>query len=934
MNSARARMPPRRRRWLVPEVIQSSAMDCGPAVLKAFLGGFGIRLSYGRLREACRTDVDGTCVSTLDDIAALFGRPLDQHCFPRRDIGGPETKIFPCITMIKTPTGFSHFVILWRRIGPWVQVMDPARGRYWTRWASFQSEIHQIPEPVDVSEWLDFAGSDENIATWRWRADMIGLDHPRLQQLGARALEADDWRPVAALDAALRLVATLIERKAVGRGPAAGQLVGELAAASIDDDGSIVLTAIPWEFWPALPAEDGQGMEDGEIALFGGIYLRLPSAEEDRAWARESASPHTLDGSARARDATIESDTGLSPGLQAALVDDARWPLARMMGQIWRDGRLHLGIVLGALAAGAWMRVVEALVLRGLVDLQSPLGLGEQRLSAALVIVAALGLGAWVQMGVSRALWRIARGIEMRLRLDFWRKIPRLNDQYFQSRLRSDMAERAHGLHTIRDIPILSGEIVRAAAMIVVTLVAVAFVDGHTALALGAGTLLMAGLALWFTGLLTERTMRFQGLRGALSVYFLDALAGHVPIRSHGAHGPLARAQEAGRVAWERAGESLLKATVAQRACLQAVGSMGVAAILWPKISDPGDAGAMLLLAYWALELPNLAIILAGHLLAFPQLRTRIVRASEPLDALETPGVDDDADGDVSVLRERLGFTGERAGTRGVEISMEGLEVVAGGHQILSDIDVHIQAGEHIAIVGSSGAGKSTLVGILLGWYPTVAGRFRINGRDVDAPVLNALRRQTAWVDPSLQLWNRSVLHNLGYGCDPDQSLGVSQAIADAQLSAVLQRLDEGLQGVIGEDGSLLSGGEAQRVRLARALLRPDVELVVLDEAFRGLDRPARRSMLQAASRRWSGATLINVSHDIADTEGFDRVWVVEGGRVVEQGSPLELRSRPGSRYAELLARESELFEELWKDPRWRAVELQQGRLSFAEEQS
>ncbi len=104
----------------------------------------------------------------------------------------------------------------------------------------------------------------------------------------------------------------------------------------------------------------------------------------------------------------------------------------------------------------------------------------------------------------------------------------------------------------------------------------------------------------------------------------------------------------------------------------------------------------------------------------------------------------------------------------GVAISLRGLGVQAGGHVILRDVTIEIQPGEHVAIVGPSGAGKSTLVGVLLGWHAAARGEVLIDGEPLDESKLDDLRRETAWADPGVRLWNRSLVENLRYGGDGD----------------------------------------------------------------------------------------------------------------------------------------------------------------------
>jgi ABC-type transport system involved in cytochrome bd biosynthesis fused ATPase/permease subunit len=255
------------------------------------------------------------------------------------------------------------------------------------------------------------------------------------------------------------------------------------------------------------------------------------------------------------------------------------------------------------------------------------------------------------------------------------------------------------------------------------------------------------------------------------------------------------------------------------------------------------------------------------------------------------------------------------------------VSVRAGGHTILDKIDLDIEAGAHVAIVGPSGAGKSSLVGILLGWHRPATGRVLIDGWPLDTERLERLRLDTAWVDPTVQLWNRGLLDNLRYGVPAATSAPLVQVLDAAYLRDLLEKLPDGLQTRLGEAGGLVSGGEGQRVRLGRGLLRPGVRLVILDEPFRGLDRPRRRELLARALRWWCAAILLCITHDVGETQGFARVLVVEAGQIVEDGVPADLAARPGSRYRALLEAEREVRQGLWSSGVWRRLWLEGGRL-------
>jgi ATP-binding cassette subfamily B protein len=187
------------------------------------------------------------------------------------------------------------------------------------------------------------------------------------------------------------------------------------------------------------------------------------------------------------------------------------------------------------------------------------------------------------------------------------------------------------------------------------------------------------------------------------------------------------------------------------------------------------------------------------------------------------------------------------------DIRLEEVVVRAAGHDILTVDELHLEPGSHVAVVGTSGGGKTTLAGLLLGWHEPTAGRVLVDGQPLQGAALAALRRQTVWVEPGVYLWNRSLLENLRYGANGGS---VGAAIAEADLDEVLGRLPIGLQTPLGEGGALLSGGEGQRVRFGRGVLRGAGRLVVLDEAFRGLERDRRAALLARGARSLGGEHL------------------------------------------------------------------------------
>jgi len=120
-------------------------MDCGPAALTCLLGGFGISVSYGRLREACQTDVDGPSIDTLEEAAVQLGLEAEQVMVPVDHLLLPEAEALPALVVVRLANGLTHFVVAWRRHGRFVQVMDPAVGRRWPTCQRFLDELYTHP---------------------------------------------------------------------------------------------------------------------------------------------------------------------------------------------------------------------------------------------------------------------------------------------------------------------------------------------------------------------------------------------------------------------------------------------------------------------------------------------------------------------------------------------------------------------------------------------------------------------------------------------------------------------------------------------------------------------------------------------------------------------------------------------------------------------
>ncbi|WP_437575617.1 ATP-binding cassette domain-containing protein [Sorangium sp. So ce887] len=908
-----------RRRLLAPEVVQTSAMDCGPATLKSVLEGFGIGVSYGRLREACQTDVDGTSIDTLEDLAGQLGLVAQQILVPPEHVLLDEAQALPALAIVRQSTGPLHIVVLWRRHGGLVQVMDPGTGRRWVTRRQLEGELYQHELPLSAADFRAWATSDGFTRPLGRRLAWLGAGTQPLEA----ALSDPGWRAIAALDASARLVTSLVRSGGLGRGREAARVLGALLEQGPE---SAREERIPPTFWTARPEPAGPRGEERVVAR-GAVLVRIRGRRAPihaRApAARGGASPAAASASQAPEETPPPSEVRLPPDLAAALAEPHVRPGRELLRMLREDGLLTPAVLAGALLLSVATVVLESLLFRGLLQISSDLALFEQRLAAIGALALFLAVELAIDLSLATGVIRLGRHLEVRLRMSFLAKIPRIGDRYFQSRPASDMAQRGHSLHVLRTLPAFGGQIARSTLDLAVTTAAIVWVDPASA-RLAVPCALLA-LALPFAGnrVLIERDLRVRTHAGALTSFYLDALLGLVPIRAHAAERAVRR-QHAGLLGeWALAGRALLRAALAVDGAQALLGFALAAWILGDFLARGGALSRALLLFYWALALPAIGQALASALLQYPAHRNTALRLLEPLGAPEETRAGD-ASAATSAPPARAGAEGA-----GCAIAFERVRIQAAGHVILDGVDLRIAAGSHVAIVGASGAGKSSLVGVLLGWHRASEGRVLVDGRPLDGERVRALREETAWVDPAVQIWNRSFLDNLRYGA-PDDAADFGAVVDEAELREVLERLPEGQKTLLGEGGGLVSGGEGQRVRLGRAMLRGEARLAILDEPFRGLDRERRRALLATARRRFRRATLLCVTHDVGETRSFERVLVVDGGRVVEDGAPAELAARPGSRYRALLEAEAAVQRGLWSSGGWRRVTVARGRLAGA----
>ena len=224
-----------------------------------------------------------------------------------------------------------------------------------------------------------------------------------------------------------------------------------------------------------------------------------------------------------------------------------------------------------------------------------------------------------------------------------------------------------------------------------------------------------------------------------------------------------------------------------------------------------------------------------------------------------------------------------------------------GRRRVLSDLTLHIEAGERVGLVGPSGAGKSTVLALLQRFYDPANGCVRISDQDISYVTLQSLQAAISVVPQDVTLFHRSLLDNIRYGCPDASEADVKRACEDASCMGFIAALPDGLNTIAGDRGTKLSGGQRQRIAIARAILK-DSPILLLDEATSALDTASEIVIQAALERLMKNRTVIAIAHRLSTLQSFDRIIVMNRGRVVQEGTPAKLAMVPGI-YRDTLAR-------------------------------
>ena len=207
------------------------------------------------------------------------------------------------------------------------------------------------------------------------------------------------------------------------------------------------------------------------------------------------------------------------------------------------------------------------------------------------------------------------------------------------------------------------------------------------------------------------------------------------------------------------------------------------------------------------------------------------------------------------------------------------------GRMVFTDFSLQIEPGQRVGLVGPSGCGKSTLFVLLQRFYDVQGGRILLGGQDIARVTQESLRSAVAVVPQDISLFHRSIMENIRYGRPEASDAQVHEAIVAANCSAFIENLPEGVATIVGDRGVKLSPGQRQRIGIARAFLK-DAPILLLDEATSALDSESEEAVRDALDRLMGGRTVVAIAHRLSSLRSFDRIVVLQTGKVCEDGPP------------------------------------------------
>jgi hypothetical protein len=565
--SSRTPPPPAR-----PRRPPDLATDCGPAALRSLLAGFDIHLALDDLRRLCQVGVEGSSIDVLETLARRCGLDAEQILVPTDHILLPAARCLPALAVTRLDSGAAHFVVLWRRWGPLVELMDPAAGRRWLRVTALPRHLYAHHLAVPAARWETWAHTTDFLASLAARARALGLCSRDLAPLLTEL--PPGWQPLAALDAALRRTAGLLRL----RGPRCRRRDTRALALALHDHyrrtgpetGAGDRDPAPWSVRLAPPRTPAESCSpEPLLEVRGALLVRVLGLLPPGAG---TASPCTQPGGPR-RPPWQEHPLGFLaaflPARRAALLALAAPPLA----------------------AAA---LLEPLLLSRVIA-PAPGATGPP-LAVLLCAHATCEAVLLALHGATAAgLLSLGRHLELRLRLALDHSLPSLPDAFTRTRLSSDLA---HSLHRLRRFPAVAFGLLRDTCELVLYALALARLAPSRAPLVTALALLLAALPLALHSIFRHLDLQVRQRSAALAAAWLDLLRGAATVRAAAAEPALATLFHHRLTGRAQARRAQTSAQTYLEIALHLLAA-GLAAALFLGRTAAFDASSAFLAAYW-----------------------------------------------------------------------------------------------------------------------------------------------------------------------------------------------------------------------------------------------------------------------------------------------------------------------------------------------
>ena len=569
-------------------------------------------------------------------------------------------------------------------------------------------------------------------------------------------------------------------------------------------------------------------------------------------------------------------------------------PLRRIVGLV-KPYWVRLGITLGLVVASSVLALAPPFLLRAILDVALP----QARLGLLTLLV--VGMLAVTMVSNSAGVWQsylslsVSQAVMNDLRIAVYARLQRMSLAFFtrtqtgevQSRIANDVG----GMSSI--VSSLSTSVVSNVTTVVANLVAMLVLDWQLTIL----SLLMLPVFVWISRTIGEQRRRITRQRQeqtarmtvlveeslSVSGFLLGRVMGRMP----------ARTTEFTDHSTELTALTVRSFMVGRwrAATLQIIMAAMPIAIYWAAgaTADHGRLPVSVgtLVAFTTLQQglfgPSVQLLQVGI-----TLQSSMALFERIFEYLDLP---------IEMAEPEHPVTLDRPAGH---VRLEKVEFGYGDRQVLSDITVDVPAGSRLAVVGATGAGKTTLGYLIPRLYDVTGGRVSIDGVDVRDLSFASLAGIVGVVSQDSYLFHDSVAANLRFAKPDATEQEITAATTAASIHELIAGLPDGYDTLVGERGYRFSGGEKQRLAIARTMLR-DPRVLVLDEATSALDTHTERAVQQALDRLAEGRTTITIAHRLSTVRTADRIVVLDRGRVVEQGTHDELR-RLGGRYARLLA--------------------------------